>query len=233
MMNKLKNKSGITLVALVVTVILLLILAGITLKMTIGENGIIQKAMEAKENMIKASKEEENRLNALWAELENENNIGGSSIEEDKKDEITDKDAEIADLKNQVTQKQEQINTLQNELDNLKSVLLETTAESNHILTGYKAYSGGKLLTGMMPNRGNITQTLNAGESYTIPEGYHNGSGKVIANTLVGQTPQISYSLYVWDSEGNNWGQITVPVPQGYTKVTATLSAYGECDVRR
>ena len=36
--------------------------------------------------------------------------------------------------------------------------------------------------TGTMPNRGAVTQALNAGESYTIPEGYHNGSGTVTAN---------------------------------------------------
>ena len=43
------KEKGITLVALVVTVIILLILASVTLSMLTGDNGIISKAREAKE----------------------------------------------------------------------------------------------------------------------------------------------------------------------------------------
>lgn len=43
-----KNKSGITLIALVITIIILIILAGITIQLTLGENGIIQNAKKAK-----------------------------------------------------------------------------------------------------------------------------------------------------------------------------------------
>ena len=42
--KKLKNKNGITLIALVITIIVMLILAGVSLNATIGENGIIAKA---------------------------------------------------------------------------------------------------------------------------------------------------------------------------------------------
>ena len=42
--KKLKNKNGITLIALVITIINMLILAGVSLNATIGENGIISKA---------------------------------------------------------------------------------------------------------------------------------------------------------------------------------------------
>ena len=43
-MKKLKNAKGITLIALIITVIILLILAGISLNLVIGENGIIEKS---------------------------------------------------------------------------------------------------------------------------------------------------------------------------------------------
>lgn len=46
--NKQKN-TGITLVALVITIIVLLILAGVTLSMIMGENGILRKANSASE----------------------------------------------------------------------------------------------------------------------------------------------------------------------------------------
>ena len=53
----LKENKGITLVALVVTIVVLLILSTITINMTIGENGIITKAQETarKTNEIEAN----------------------------------------------------------------------------------------------------------------------------------------------------------------------------------
>ena len=48
--------------------------------------------------------------------------------------------------------------------------------------------SDGEVHTGTMPNKGAITANLNCGGSYTIPKGYHNGNGKVKANSLASQT---------------------------------------------
>lgn len=42
---------------------------------------------------------------------------------------------------------------------------------------------------GTMQNVGAVSVSLNAGGSYTVPGGYHNGSGKVTANSLASQTP--------------------------------------------
>ena len=49
MKTKLKNKKGITLIALVITIIVLLILAGVTIATLTGENGILTRASEASE----------------------------------------------------------------------------------------------------------------------------------------------------------------------------------------
>ena len=49
-----KNKKGITLIALVITIIVLLILAGIAISMLSGENGIINKAVKARNGMDEA-----------------------------------------------------------------------------------------------------------------------------------------------------------------------------------
>lgn len=46
----------------------------------------------------------------------------------------------------------------------------------------------GNVLTGTMPNRGAVNQTLNAGGSYSVPSGYHNGNGRITANSLASQT---------------------------------------------
>lgn len=64
----------------------------------------------------------------------------------------------------------------------------DATATAGQILTGKTAYVNGSKLTGSMADRGAVSQALNAGGSYTIPAGYHNGSGKVTANSLASQT---------------------------------------------
>ena len=57
-----KNERGITLIALVISIIILLILAGITILAISGENGIIQRAVEAREEMEEATLEEKIKL---------------------------------------------------------------------------------------------------------------------------------------------------------------------------
>lgn len=53
-----KNQKGITLIALVITIIVLLILAGITIAMLTGENGILNKARDSKaENELGRAKD--------------------------------------------------------------------------------------------------------------------------------------------------------------------------------
>ena len=64
-MNKvmnLKNRSGITLIALVVTIIVLLILAGVAIVTLTGENGLLSKASAATESTAKSALEEEVKL---------------------------------------------------------------------------------------------------------------------------------------------------------------------------
>lgn len=57
------------------------------------------------------------------------------------------------------------------------------TAQPEHVLEGYTIGTEEGLKTGTMPNRGAVTNTITTqGGSYTIPAGYHNGSGKVTAN---------------------------------------------------
>jgi len=53
--NVIKSRNGITLIALVITIIVLLILAGISISMLSGDNGILQKATDAKTNTGKTT----------------------------------------------------------------------------------------------------------------------------------------------------------------------------------
>ncbi len=275
-----KKAKGITLISLVITIIILLILAGVTLSLTLGDNGIITQAQKAKEAQEIAAIKEDIQLAILDKELEKggtgltqeeleeiAGNYGelqedGNTIKTDegyeiKIDEIykpgggtsnpgsgasdeeiaaleekikeleqtvedltntkTELEGTIEDLNGQLEQAQgdktalqEQIENLQGQVDSLNKTIeqQQSTIDSLNtqiaelqkkqstgnatvadVLNG-KTFSNGTQvgLTGKMPNNGAINKSLNAGGSYTIPAGYHNGSGKVTANSLASQT---------------------------------------------
>ena len=64
----------------------------------------------------------------------------------------------------------------------------EGTAVANDIISDKTAWVNGIMVTGTMPNRAAVNESLNCGESYTVPNGYHNGSGTVTTNSLSSQT---------------------------------------------
>ena len=92
-----KKNKGITLIALVITIIVLLILAGVSIATLTGDNGILKQANQAKENNNSAAAKEKIQVEALGSinksgEFDEgtfkENvtkNIEGSSINEDEK----------------------------------------------------------------------------------------------------------------------------------------------------
>lgn len=61
----LKGQKGITLVALVITIIILLILAGVTISLTLGENGLFKTAQNAAGSYKNAANAEQNLVNDL------------------------------------------------------------------------------------------------------------------------------------------------------------------------
>ena len=79
-MQMLKNKSGITLVALIITIIILLILAGVSLSFVFN-GGILDKAQQAVNEYENASKKEEGLLDEIDSYLKNE--LGGSNADGD------------------------------------------------------------------------------------------------------------------------------------------------------
>ena len=66
----LKNRKGITLVALVVTIVVLLILAGVSINLILGNNGIIAKAKDAETKSAEASENDLKGMNGLVSEME-------------------------------------------------------------------------------------------------------------------------------------------------------------------
>ena len=67
-----KRERGITLIALVVTIVVLLILAGVSINALFGNNGIIEKAKEAQNKMDKATENDQKEINELTNWLDNQ-----------------------------------------------------------------------------------------------------------------------------------------------------------------
>lgn len=58
------------------------------------------------------------------------------------------------------------------------------TATERDMIKGKTAWSGDELITGTMPTVDSEVVTLNAGDTYIIPEGYHDGNIQIIVNDL-------------------------------------------------
>ena len=73
----LNSKKGITLVALVVTVIILIILAGVSISIVLGDNGLATKARMGAQNYQNSSKEEMSLINSLLDNIREDQPGGG------------------------------------------------------------------------------------------------------------------------------------------------------------
>ena len=82
----LKNKTGITLIALIITIIVLLILAGITISLVVGDNGILSKSKSSKEATVVGREKE--TITVSWSalitnKLANDQEITDESFEQE------------------------------------------------------------------------------------------------------------------------------------------------------
>jgi hypothetical protein len=75
---KTKEMKGITLVALVVTIVVLLILAGVSINLVLGNNGIIAKAKDAETKSAEASENDLKGMNSLIEQMESTLNGSGN-----------------------------------------------------------------------------------------------------------------------------------------------------------
>ena len=66
-----KNERGITLLALIITVVIMIILAAVTLNITLGDGGIIDQAKTAAEATVNSAQSEQEQLASLEQELAN------------------------------------------------------------------------------------------------------------------------------------------------------------------
>ena len=126
------------------------------------------------------------------------------------------------------------------------------TATASEILAGQTAYAGGQELTGTMPNRGGASGTISTVDgTYSIQQGYHDGSGsvsidsteqaKIIAGNIKSGV-EILGVTGTYEGEGGTYQtktatpyttqQVILPDSgyDGLTQVTVEAIAYEETD---
>ena len=98
------------------------------------------------------------------------------------------------------------------------SVTLSGNAGTGQVLSGYTFYSNNynSKQTGTMANKGAVSATVNPGGSYTIPAGYHNGSGKVYGGR--------SYTTVYLGQQDSPWSGFSYNVKSNYPSIYNKLS---------
>ena len=152
MLKQKDKQEGITMITLAVTIIILIILAGVSLNATIGNNGIITQAQKARENIELARKEEEEQLNSLYEELAN----GGEGIFDDSMADAIEKLENFRKIiATAITNEgvtTVETDTAETMAENISKILQErtkdATATTNDILEGKTAYVNGNKLVG-------------------------------------------------------------------------------------
>ena len=195
------RQRGITLISLVITIVVLIILAGVAINLTLGENGIFKKAQEAKKLQLIATAKEQIGLELLEAQIEAIDN--NEELEQEQVEEIVAKygvlqadgdtivlndsgyEVSLSDIYNTMANTETDGDTTI-ELAQLKALLSQTTVTEDKILKDYKAYKDGQLITGTMENYAGQTITATtiteSGENalITIPQnGYYSTSSKI------------------------------------------------------
>ena len=126
-MKKRKKKNAITLLALVITIVIMLLLAGVAIQMTFGENGLIAKSVQAQKEQAKAELYDTAKLSYMSLNakaLENgqpspQVELALSTTEFTNKynvvgDDITNKNVEVIDTKENLLKELEGLGTNSN-----------------------------------------------------------------------------------------------------------------------
>ena len=181
-LNKKLNK-GITLIALVITIVVLLILTAIAINLTLGNNGIFQRAKTAKEEYQNAEEQEKYGLSAkIIDEL-----IDAKLKKIDGVDSVTlAVDDTISSSKLKVT------------------VTVQTSKEVNITSYEYFIYKGEQLVTKNTTAENNCTlEGLEAGEEYNIIVEIYNDQSNANKSDVVTYTKKALWDKYEYDAVGD------------------------------
>ncbi len=209
MKKLLKNRNGITLIALVITIIVLLILAGVSIAMLTGDNGILTQATEAKEKNTIG--EEEERISLALQSLKMKKQADNVSTTVTSA-ELQKREKEQISLALQSLRMKKQADNVTDEItaseldeqlkyDGAKNVTVES-GENNKLIVKYQ--ESKNLYT--VDQNGNI-DNLGTGEGGNIPS---TGDTKpFLPDGAEVIEDDFSKGVVIKDRNGNEWnGQI-------------------------
>ena len=206
-LGKQKNKKngGITLIALVITIIVLLILAGVTIATLTGDNGILTKAQEASEDTKRANAEEQVKL-AVAASIGTDGKINMDTLNNELKkiDNLTYKGSPISDS-NKITSLPDTVN-----------------------VDGYDVTINGN---GSVGDNGGNDNTETIVEGVTIPDGFYYVGGSKAEGIVISDDPNDENKGTSWEVAKTLKGNQFVWVPVEDDSAFKTYEGYFDGDI--
>ena len=170
------SEKAITLIALVITIIVILILAGISISMLSGDNGILQKATDAKTRTDEAQIRERIRLaynSALTKDITNQNGeVQKSTLEDELENEFPNKTIGIAES----TDKKEWVITIDGVTENVP--IGKDTSEEPKTTLKIAEHKNEKFST-------NTELEDSFGNKITVPAGFKVVEGNNVTDGIV------------------------------------------------
>ena len=208
--KNIENKqTGITLIALVITIIVLLILAGVSIAMITGNNGILTQANQAKENTKVATAKEKVQLEAAGS-LDNTGVFSKEKFKENLKENLKLTDSDIVDNAD---------GTMTVKIDGYDVTVDGTTGK----VTGIAISNGKAPSTGVTPgvevSKTEKNNYSDGTDTATIPEGF----------TVDEKENTISKGLVVHGPDGSEF--VWVPVPN-INSMSQCSTAGGKCNLQ-
>lgn len=114
--------------------------------------------------------------------------------------------------------------------ENFQDVSSVTATATDVLANKVFVASDGSVTPGTMPNNGAVSKTLDATtKSYTIPKGYHNGSGSVSVDAEEKSVTPTKSAQVVSPTTGKLMSKVTVDaIPANYVDTTDATAAAGE-----
>ena len=236
-----KKETGITLVSLVVTIIILIILAGISINILVGDNGVITKAQQAKENTLLAQEEEAKQLNQLYSQL---NYIGGNAgdIDGDAVDKLLNFKKVIAvAITNEgvSTQETDSAEVMASHIGKiLQERTKDATATADDILEGKTAYINGKMIRGTHVNEAERLYLYQEGdECISITGGWASALKKNINNMTLFSNNEWVYATTMNQIDISEYKYLCADLSStminhsvvGVSTIKSNVSSYNNC----
>ena len=207
--NIVKKQTGITLIALVITIIVLLILAGVSIAMLTGNNGILTQANQAKENTKIATAKEKVQIEAAGS-LDNTGVFSKAKFKENLKENLKLTDSDIVDNAD---------GTMTVKIDGYDVTVDGTTGR----VTGIAIANGKVSSTGVTPgvevSKTEKNNYSDGTDTATIPEGF----------TVDKKENTISKGLVVHGPDGSEF--VWVPVPD-INSMSQCSKTDGSCNLQ-